>query len=87
MQVINEVFIKIDLMLIYTIEFSFFITSPVILAISLVLSSAIYSQITLFLALNRVSFPVNEDETLSKSDFKLAWKPVQFIHELNYILP
>jgi len=57
---------------------SVFITSIlkslVILAICLTLSSAIYSQIALFFALNRILFSANENETLkqnNQSDFNV----------------
>ena len=41
--------------------------SLVILAISLALSSAIYSQIALFFALNRIFFSANENETVKQN--------------------
>ena len=67
-------------------RFSIFITSilksPVILAIWLALSSAIYSQIALFFALNRIFFSANENETVkqnNQSDFKFFFKPTSHI--------
>ena len=58
-----------------------FITSSlkslVILAIWLALSSAIYSQIALFFALNRIFFSANKNETVkqnNQSDLKVFFK-------------
>ena len=51
---------------------TYFITSIlkslVILAIWLALSSAIYSQIALFFALNRIFFSANENETVKQNN-------------------
>ena len=44
------------------------LNSLVILAISLALSSEIYSQIALYFALNRIFFSANENETVKQNN-------------------